>query len=198
MSQRAVTGEVRKVAKMHFAGLCALAPLLAAVAVTGSAFAQEQTPEYRLVQAFSAYCMATAAEPLRVRAAIGGTARLGLQTSRFPDGRFETAEISDSTGRSDPHQRMLITFGERRGEGGRRRMCQVNVPWGEKAKLVAEVIANLSVANGSSTVVQEGRFDTDLTRWTTRVGTTEAVVELGMPTFAGAPGRALTLSLKEP
>jgi hypothetical protein len=155
-------------------------------------------PERRLVQAFNAYCIATAAEPVRVRAAIGGTARLGLQTDRFPGGHFETAEILDATGRSDPHQRMLIMFGEGRSESGRRRTCQVNVPWGEKAKLVAEVVANLHLADGTSSVVREGRFDTDLTRWTIRVGNTEAVVELGMPTFAGAPGRALTLSLEEP
>ena len=98
--------------------------------------------------------------------------------------------------RSDPHQRMLIYLGQGFGDSGRKRTCQVNMPWGEKATLVAEVVANLNLADGTSSVVREGEFDTDLTRWTTRIGNTEAVVEFGMPTYAGAAGRALTLSLE--
>jgi hypothetical protein len=176
----------------------ALAPLLAAVAAMGPAVAQERTPERRLVQAFSAYCVGTAAEPVRVRAAIASIARPGLEVERYPDASFETGEILDSTGRSDPHQRMLIYFGERLTGRGRSRICQVNVPWAEKAKLVAEVVAKLSLADGTSSVIREGQYDTDLTRWTTRIGDTEAVVEFGMPTFAGAAGRALTLSVEGP
>jgi hypothetical protein len=175
-------------------GLYVLAAVLAALAAAATAFAQEQTPERRLVQAFSAYCIATAAEPLRVRTAIQHVARLGVALETYPDARFETAEILDTTGSSDPHQRMLIYFGER--DAGHSRICQVNVPWGEKAKIVAEVVANLTLAGGTSTVTREGQFETDLTRWTTRIGNAEAVVEFGMPTYAGASGRALTLSLE--
>jgi len=72
------------------------------------------------------------------------------------------------------------------------------LPWGDKATLVAEVVANLNLADGTSSVVREGEFDTDLTRWTTRIGNTDAVVEFGMPTYAGAAGRALTLSMEGP
>ena len=108
---------------------------------------------------------------------------------------MDAAEILDSTARSDPHQRMLIYLGRGLGDSGRKRTCQVNMPWGEKAKLVAEVVSNLNLADGTSSVVREGEFDTDLTRWTTRIGDTEAVVELGMPTYAGAAGRAFTLTV---
>jgi hypothetical protein len=167
--------------------------LLAAIVAAGSVSAQDRTPERRLVEAFSTYCIATAAEPLRVRTAIERIARFGaLQT--YPDARFETAEILDATSSSDPHQRMLIYFGE--SDAGHRRICQVNVPWGEKAKIVAEVVRNLTLAGGTSTVTREGQFETDLTRWTTQIGKTEAVVEFGMPTYVGASGRALTLSLE--
>jgi hypothetical protein len=176
-----------------------LAALLAAIAA-GSANAQEGTPERRLVQAFSAYCMATAAEPLRIQAEVPKVATLVPRTSdRWGNGaRTETAEIWDSVGRRDPHQRMLITYGWGFGDSGRKRYCQVNLPWGDKARLVAEVVANLSLADGTSSVVREGQYDTDLTRWTTRLGDAEAVIELGMPTYAGAAGRALTLSLEAP
>jgi hypothetical protein len=111
----------------------------------------------------------------------------------YPDARFETAEIVDSTGRSDPQQRMLIYFGE--SDAGRRRTCQVNVPWGDKDKILAEVGSNLSLADRTSSLVREGQYDTDLTSWTTRIGSTKAVVELGIPTYAGAAGRALTLTV---
>jgi len=93
---------------------------------------------------------------------------------------------------------MLIYLGQGLGDSGRKRTCQVNMPWGEKATLVAEVVANLNLADGTSSVVREGEFDTDLTRWTTRIGNTDAVVEFGMPTYAGAAGRALTLSMEGP
>jgi hypothetical protein len=177
-----------------------LAPLLAAVAATGSAIAQEVTPERRLVQAFSRYCVATAAEPMLVRAEIERVAPLEPKgRAHYANGGFfESAEILDSTGRSDPHQRMLITFGQGLGDSGRSRTCQVNLPWGDKAKLIAELVGSLALADGTSSVVREGEFDTDLTRWATRIGRTEAVVEFGMPTYAGAAGRALTLSLEEP
>ena len=120
--------------------------------------------------------------------------RSGPEVERYPGALFETAEILDSTGRSNPHQRMLIYFGERLSSG-RGRICQVNVPWAEKAKLMAEVVANLNLVDGTSSVVREGQYDTDLTRWTTRIGGTEAIIELGMPTYTGAAGRALTLTV---
>ena len=44
-----------------------------------------------------------------------------------------------------------------------------------------------------SVVVLEGQSEMELTPWTARVGDTEAVVELRVPTYAGAPGRILTL-----
>ncbi len=184
--------------KMPSGCLYVLVPLLAAVAATGSAFAQERTPERHLVEAFRAYCVATAAEPARVWAAIEKMGKIEPRESAHlaNGGRIQSAEVLPSTGRSDPHQRMLITYGWGLGDSGRKRSCQVNLPWGEKAKLIAEVLGNLNVADGTSHVVQEGRFDTDLTRWTTRVGDTEAVIELGMPTYAGAAGRALTLSVE--
>jgi hypothetical protein len=152
-----------------------------------------------LVEAFRAYCVATAAEPARVQAAIETKGKHEPDVATFMNGgKILSAEIWPSTGWNDPHQRMLITFGWGLGDSGRKRSCQVNVPWGEKAKFVAEVTADLSLGEGTSTVIREGQFDTDLTRWTARVGNTEAVVEFGMPTFAGAPGRAITLSLEEP
>jgi hypothetical protein len=128
-----------------------------------------------------------------VRTALEHIARFGLAET-YPDARFETAEILDATGRSDPDQRMLIYFGER--DAGGSRICQVNVPWGEKAKIVAEVVGSLSLAGGTSTLSREGQYETDLTRWTTRLGNAEALVEFGMPTYAGTAGRALTLSLE--
>jgi len=174
-----------------------LAPLLAAIAAAWSANAQERTPEHRLVRAFNAYCVATAGEPVRVRAAIKSTAQLRLVgEDRWGNGAiFVTAEILDSIGRSDPHQRLLIFFGQALGDSGYKRTCQVTMPWGDKAKLIAELADQLTIVGGTSTVVKEGRFETDLTRWATRVGNAEAVVELGMPTYAGAPGRALTLTI---
>jgi hypothetical protein len=60
---------------------------------------------------------------------------------------------------------------------------------------MAEVVANLNLVDGTSSVVREGQYDTDLTRWTTRIGGTEAIIELGMPTYTGAAGRALTLTV---
>jgi hypothetical protein len=180
---------------MKIVGSIAWSGLLSVVAgAAGGALAQDRTPENRLVQAFSAYCVATAAAPVRVRAAIKSMARLG--EDRWGNGAlFETAEILDATARSDPHQRMLITFGQAPNAGGHKRTCQVNVSWGDKAKLISEVVGHLAVAGGVSTVVTEGRHETDLTRWTVRVGNSEAMVELGMPTYAGAPGRALTLTI---
>jgi hypothetical protein len=170
------------------------------MAATTSALAQDQTPEPRLVQAFIKYCVGTSADPDLLRAEIekGAPLKVAGQT-RFASRSFiDSAEILDSIARSDPHQRMLIYLGQGLGDSGRRPTCQVNMPWGEKAKFVAEVVSNLSLADGTSSVVREGQLDTDLTRWTTRIGDTEAVVEFGMPTYAGAAGRALTLSLEEP
>jgi hypothetical protein len=190
-------GEGQRQLTMRIVG-CLLGALQATLPAGASANAKDSTPERRLVQAFDTYCVATAAEPVRVRAAIASIARLGSEVDRYPDALFETAEILDSIGRSDPHQRMLISFGERLSGSGRSRICQVNVPWGEKAKLVAEVVTKLSLADGTSTVIRESRFETDLTRWTTRVGGTEAVVEFGMPTYVGAAGRTLTLTLEGP
>jgi hypothetical protein len=174
--------------------------LLAAVAAAGSAIAQERTPEQRLVQAFIKYCVETSADPDLLRAEIEKGAPLKpYGETRFANRSFfDAVEILDSTARSDPHQRMLIYLGQGLGESGRKRTCQVNIPWGEKAKFVAEVVSNLSLADGASRVIREGQLDTDLTRWATRIGGTEAVVEFGMPTYAGAAGRALTLSLEEP
>lgn len=187
--------------KTPFGRLCVLPPFLAAVATaTGVAIAQEGTPERHLVEAFRAYCVATGAEPARIWATIEKMGKIEPRDSAHlaNGGRIQSAELLPSTGRSDPHQRMLITYGWGLGDSGRKRSCQVNLPWGEKAKLIAEVVGNLNVADETSGVVQEGQFDTDLTRWTTRIDNTEAVVELGMPTYAGAAGRALTLSLEEP
>jgi hypothetical protein len=177
-----------------------LAPFLAAIAATGSAYAQEQSHEHRLVQAFSAYCIATAAAPGRVEAEIKKVARLDLKgiATYHSGGYLQTAEVVDAVGKGDLHQRMLVSFGWGLGDTGRTRTCQVNMPWGEKAKLIAELIGSLKVDEGASSVIREGQYETDLTRWVTRVGNTEAVVELGLPTFAGAPGRALTLSLEGP
>jgi hypothetical protein len=182
-------------------GHCVLLPILAAMAASMSALAEDQTPERHLVEAFRAYCVATAAEPARVRAAIETKGKLEPRGLVYlvNGGEIQSAEILPSSGRSDLHQRMLITYGRGLGDSGRKRSCQVNLPWGEKAKLVAELAAaDLSLGDGTSTVVREGQFDTDLTRWTTRIGDKEAVVELGMPTYAGAAGRALTLSLEGP
>jgi hypothetical protein len=184
---------------MFSLGVYSLLPILAASAVSGSALAQDRTHERYLVEAFRTYCVATAAESGRIQAAIGTRGTFKPDVVSFANGgRILSAEIQPSTGRSDPHQRMLITYGWGLGGSGRKRSCQVNLPWGEKAKLVAEVVSTLNLTDGTSSVVREGQFDTDLTRWTTRIGDTEAVIELGMPTYTGAAGRALTLSLEEP
>jgi hypothetical protein len=177
-----------------------LAPPLVALATAGAAFAQQQTPEHRLVQAFRSYCIATAAAPGRVEAEIEKAAKFESKAVvRFANGgRLESVEVLDAVGQRDPHQRMLVAFGWGLGDSGRRRSCQVNMPWGDKAKVVAEVVSSLNLADGTSSVIREGEFDTDLTRWTTRIGDTGAVVEFGMPTYDGAAGRALTLSLEEP
>lgn len=183
---------------MPSGGPYVLAPLLVVLAATAAAFAQQQTPEHRLVQAFIKYCVETSADPdLRAEIEKGAPLKLAGET-RFAGGRpfIDSAEVLDSIARRDPHQRMLIYL--RQGGLGHKRTCQVNMPWGEKAKVVAEVVSNLSLADGTSSVVREGEFDTDLTRWTTRIGDKEAVVEFGMPSYAGAAGRALTLSLEEP
>jgi hypothetical protein len=189
---------MRTTVKMPSGGPYVLAPLLVVLAATAAAFAQQQTPEHRLVQAFIKYCVETSADPdLRAEIEKGAPLKLAGET-RFAGGRpfIDSAEVLDSIARRDPHQRMLIYL--RQGGLGHKRTCQVNMPWGEKAKVVAEVVSNLSLADGTSSVVREGEFDTDLTRWTTRIGDKEAVVEFGMPSYAGAAGRALTLSLEEP
>lgn len=180
--------------------LTRLLPAIAASAFAGSAASQSLSPERRLVQTFRTYCVATAAEPARVHIAIHKMADLSrVNIVNYGSGDIvESTEILDSIGRIDPHQRLLIAFGKRPAAKGRSRICQVNVPWGEKAKLIAEVVGSLAVADEASAVVREGQFDTDLTRWTIRIGDTVAVVEFGMPTYAGAAGRALTLSLEEP
>jgi hypothetical protein len=170
------------------------------MAATAPVCGDDRTSEQRLVQAFVKYCVDTAADPdLRAQIEKGAPLKMAGET-RFASGRpfIDSAEILDSTAHRDPHQRMLITYGHGLGDSGRKRTCQVNVPWGEKDKVIAEVVSNLSLADGTSTVVREGRYDTDLTRWTIRIGETEAVVEFGMPTYAGAAGRVLTLSLEEP
>src|SRR5262245_40335287 len=122
--------------------------LLAAIIITGPAVAQERMPERRLVQAFRSYCIATAAAPGRVQAEIEKTARFeSKEVVRYPNGgRLELGEVLDAVGQRDPHQRMLVAFGWGLGESGRKRICQVNVPWGEKAKLLAEVVGNLNMA----------------------------------------------------
>jgi hypothetical protein len=177
-----------------------LVALVAAMAATAPVFGQDQTPEQRLVQAFVKYCVGTSADPDLLRAEIenGAPLKVAGQT-RFAGGRsfIDSAEILDPAG-GDPHQRMLIYFGQGLGDSGRKRTCQVNMPWGEKVKLITELVGSLSLTDRRSTVVREGGFDTDLTRWTTRLGKTEAVVEFGMPTYDGAAGRAFTLSLEEP
>jgi hypothetical protein len=191
-----VIDEMTTVAKRPSGGLY-VASMVAALAVTGSAFAQDRTPERRLVQAFIKYCVETSADPdLRAEIEKGAPLKLVGET-RFAGGRpfIDSAEILDPTARRDPHLRMLIYL--REGGFGHKRTCQVNMPWGEKAKVVAEVVSDLRLADGTSSVVREGEFDTDLTRWTTRIGDKEAVIEFGMPTYAGAAGRALTLSLEE-
>jgi hypothetical protein len=184
-------------AKMPSGGAFVLIALLAAVGVTTPATAQEKTPERRLVQAFHAYCIATAAAPGRVQTEIGKVAKFESRAimRHANGGHLESGEVVDAVGQRDPHQRMLVAFGWGLGESGRRLTCQVNMPWGEKTKLVAELVANLSLADGTSSVIREGQYDTDLTRWTTRIGNAEAVIELGMPTYAGAAGRALTLTV---
>jgi hypothetical protein len=170
--------------------------ILAAIASSRSALGQDRTHERYLVEAFRTYCVATAAEPARIQAAIETRETFKPDVVAFANGgRILSAEILPSTGRSDPHQRMLIRYGWGLGDSGRKRSCQVNLPWGEKAKLVAEVVSNLNLAHGTSSVVREGQYETDVTRWTTRIGDTEAVVEFGMPTYAGAAGRALTLTV---
>jgi hypothetical protein len=172
---------------------------MVAIAAAPMAYAQEQTPERRLVQAFSAYCITTSAEPGRIGAAIKAQGSFQPNVATFKNGgRILSAEVMPRTGWTDPHQRLVITYGWGLGDNGRKRSCQVNLPWGDKAKLVAEVVANLNLAGGASSVVREGQYDTDVTRWTTRIGSLEAVIELGMPTYSGAAGRALTLSLEEP
>jgi hypothetical protein len=188
---------------MPSVGSIMLAWLLAAIAAStlfaGSATSQSLSPERRLVEAFRKFCVATAAEPVRVHAAIDemvDLSRPDIISYGSGDVVWST-EILDSIGRTDPHQRLLITFGSRPGVNMRSRICQVNVPWGEKAKLVSEVVTSLNLADGTSSVVREGQYDTDLTRWKTRIVDTEAVIELGMPTYSGAAGRALTLSLTE-
>jgi len=183
---------------MPFSGPHTLAALVAAMAATIPVYGQDRTPEQRLVQAFIRYCVGTSADSDLLRAEIEKGAPLKpYGETRFGNRSFmDAAEILDSTARNDPHQRMLIYLGQGLGDSGRKRTCQVNMPWGEKATLVAEVVANLNLADGTSSVVREGEFDTDLTRWTTRIGNTDAVVEFGMPTYAGAAGRALTLSLE--
>jgi hypothetical protein len=189
---------VTKAAQVPIHRLHVLATLMAAIAAMAPVCAQDRTPEQRLVQAFVKYCVGTSADPALLRDQIEKGAPLKpYGETRFANRAFiDQVEILDPAARSDPHQRMLIYLGQGLGDSGRKRSCQVSMPWGDKAKLIAEVAGYLKVADGSSTVIQEGQSNTDLTRWTTRIGDNEAVVELGMPTFTGAPGRALTLSLE--
>jgi hypothetical protein len=182
---------------MPFRGPHILAAVVAAMAATAPVSAQDRTPEQRLVQAFIKYCIGTSADQDLLRAEIEKGAPLKPHSeNRFGNRSFiDAVEILDSTARGDPHQRMLIYLQEGVGDSGRKRSCQVNMPWGDKAKLIAEVVGHLKVADGTSTFIREGQHDTDLTRWTTRIGNTEALVELGMPTYIGAAGRALTLTV---
>jgi hypothetical protein len=92
---------------------------------------------------------------------------------------------------------MLVEVGSGLGDSGRRRTCRVNMPGGDKVRLLAETAANLATGDGASDVVKEGGFKIDVTRWTIRIGDTDALIELGsMPTFAGAPRLALRLTVE--
>jgi hypothetical protein len=170
---------------------------MAAMTAITPVVGQERTPELRLVEAFIRYCVGNSAEPdLRAEIEKGAPLKL-VGEARFYGSRpfIDVAEILEPTARSDPYQRMLIYLGKGLGDGGRRRSCQVSLPWGSKPRLIAEVVRTLTMAEGTSSVINEGH--TDLTRWTTRIGGKEAVIELGMPTNVGIPGRALTLTLEE-
>jgi hypothetical protein len=182
---------------MPFRGRRILVAMVAAMAAAAPVCAQDLAPEQRLVQAFVKYCVETSADPdLRADIERGAPLKLAGET-RFAGRRpfIDSAEILDSTARSDPYQRMLIYLGQGLGGSGRQRSCQVSLPWGSKPKLIAEVVRTLTMAEGTSSVINEGW--TDLTRWTIQIGGKEAVIELGLPTNAGIPGRALTITLEE-
>jgi hypothetical protein len=178
-----------------------MAACLSAIAAGGRVLAQSESPEVRMIQAFSRYCVETAAEPALVRRAVEEAATLVPRgTARFPNGGlYESAEILDSVARIDPHERILIRYGKGLDGDGRERFCGVDVAWGQKHRIIAELHAKLAIADGTSTVekASNGRDEVDITRWTTRVGNSEAVVELRMLTYAAPPGRYLELTVKE-
>ena len=131
--------------------------------------AQERTAERDLVEAFSAYCVATTADPARVKVAVekvGKWVLVGLSAEKIRDhwGEVEEAKISTAPVQGHPHHKMLVEVGSGLGDSGRRRTCRVNMPGGDKVRLLAETPANLATGDGASDVVKEGGFKIDVTR----------------------------------
>src|SRR5262245_23816161 len=106
---------------------------LAALAFAGPAIAQSATSEVRIVEAFRAYCIATAARPARFQAEI--ERRLGRAvsagTNHYGD-RIQITQVMASIERGDPHRRLTVSIGAVPGSGGPMRRCRVEAAWGEK------------------------------------------------------------------
>jgi hypothetical protein len=142
---------------------------LAALAVMAPALAQSAKPEARLVEAFRAYCIATAAQPTRFQAEI--ERRLGrsieVGTDRYGD-RVLITQVMASIEPGDPHRRMVASIGETPGRSGAMRLCRVEAAWSNKPDLVAALTAALPTA-GTPVALLESQTEMELTRWTIEV-----------------------------
>jgi hypothetical protein len=164
--------------------------LSAAIAIvgSGSAPAQAQAAETRFVQAFRTYCMVTAADSARFNAMLRERSRTWREG--FPVSVTRGMELVTD---GDPHQRLLVDYGVDVGPNGPMRTCSVDIAYADNALVLASLSRDLLVGNGTSTIILEGKYETEVTRWTTRIGNTDAVIEFRIPTYANAPGRTLAL-----
>jgi hypothetical protein len=156
-------------------------------AVTSSVSAQAPSVESRFVQAFQSYCIATKVDLEHLKPEAGRPKVGAPSILQGPSIYWEWRGFEFKL-ENDPHRRLEIQFGK--GLSELPRTCTVSVAFADALLVVAALTHDFGA--GTSVLEGEGQFKTELTSWTTRVGTTEAVVELRVPPYSGAAGRTLT------
>lgn len=177
-----------------------LVPLLFAAAVAGTTplHAQEQTVEDRLLHAFQKYCVNSLGDP-----ALTGFELRKLGWTEGPGGVDHFAEdgkywITVHTSWIEQHKVALRRLHVDMVEGAKipTRTCQVSVPFADKAAIGFALVRHLALGEPTSPVASETSSETELTRWTMRVGRSDATVEFRTPIYSGAPGYSLTLIIQ--
>ena len=174
-------------ALLHLAG-----GFVAAVVIGGQpAAAQAPDIETRLVQAFQRYCMATAADPTQFEGMLVETGRnLHVGLPETVSKGFQL--VLDG----DPHRRIQVDYVVEIGPDRPSRMCRVDVAYADIPLVRASLARALMLVDGTSMSILEGRYETEVTQWITRIGNTDAVIEFHAPTYANAPGRSLALIVR--